>query len=166
VEHGHQIQAMGSIYSSAKEVIVWLGDGNEDSQEVIDFTKTVFTSPVGSTDNDDDSTATTRFQDQNRRSINKRLIDCFHQKNNPQLHKVCQLLQRPWWQRAWIVQEFVKAKDVVLHIGHQKVHWRALHEVVSFLAAMSAFVEPESGLLPARKSIDRARSSVSSALSR
>jgi hypothetical protein len=88
VERGHQVQAMGSIYSSAWEVIVWLGESNEDSHEVISFIKSLLTTVEESTD-DEDSIA-------NYLRMMEKTADRSHLRNNHHWHKICLLLQRPW----------------------------------------------------------------------
>lgn len=43
-------------------------------------------------------------------------------------------LQRLWFRRAWIVQEMVMAKNMVLICGSTIFHWSVLEEVLGFLA--------------------------------
>ncbi|KXJ93512.1 hypothetical protein Micbo1qcDRAFT_161532, partial [Microdochium bolleyi] len=42
---------------------------------------------------------------------------------------VMRIAQRPWFQRLWIVQEFVLARDVVFYCGTRTVHWGHLFAI-------------------------------------
>jgi hypothetical protein len=39
------------------------------------------------------------------------------------LRSIAELLARPWFQRAWVIQEFVVARDVEMFVGRHKCNW-------------------------------------------
>ncbi|KAL1387573.1 heterokaryon incompatibility protein-domain-containing protein [Phyllosticta capitalensis] len=45
------------------------------------------------------------------------------------------LFSEPWFQRVWVVQEALRAREAVLHCGEQKVQWKELVSVTLFLDA-------------------------------
>ena len=51
-------------------------------------------------------------------------------------HNLYDLLSRPWFQRVWTVQEFVLAKDVQLHIGHQPLKYSSFKQAMLLLGSV------------------------------
>lgn len=102
-ERGHQIALMGEIYSSARQVLVWLGPGlgvgndtgltsacSEGSQPIIvDDSDTELEDLMGS--------------------------DGVHD-----------LFENEWFQRAWVVQEFCLARSKRALIGAFSIRWEVL----------------------------------------
>ena len=58
---------------------------------------------------------------------------------------VINLLQRPWFQRTWIIQEAVLAKRAQVVCGNQSVPWAALERVVIAMNLYNGLVKPISG---------------------
>ncbi len=65
---------------------------------------------------------------------------------------VANLLQRPWFQRTWIIQEAVLAKRAQVVCGNQSVPWAALERVVIAMNLYSGRVKP----IPGYQEIDQA----------
>jgi hypothetical protein len=101
---------MGEIYRGSKRVVVWLGDSDDDSDNAVFFINSFLEhlgfSEIWTPHNLMKNPTAIRF-----------LEPCF-------MHlwqSVCRLLQREWWQRAWVVQEFLVGRDVVFRIGSKKL---------------------------------------------
>jgi hypothetical protein len=97
-ERNHQVGLMGDIYRNAKNVRAWLGPAGEESDFVLEFVE-----------RDGD-----RFRREKAgetlekipESEEKAFVDAFRA-----LHR------RPYWGRAWIKQEVILAKELVIHCG-------------------------------------------------
>ncbi|KAF2247175.1 HET-domain-containing protein, partial [Trematosphaeria pertusa] len=95
-ERNRQVQNMGTIYASARQVIIWLGDGAGDSEQVkpaFDFMKTgVF------------PTKEDPFFD---------LRSAFYY-----------IRSSEWFDRVWVIQELVLAtEDPIVYHRHDFVSW-------------------------------------------
>ncbi|KAH7134998.1 heterokaryon incompatibility protein-domain-containing protein [Dendryphion nanum] len=109
-EVGHQVRQMASIYSAAERVIVWLGFGN--AFEFFDQDEDLFTliqrfceHPKSSTDSEE-SRPSTAMSDASFETYSF-------------FSALGDLLQRPWFNRLWVVQEAGLAKSVLALFGDQ-----------------------------------------------
>jgi hypothetical protein len=85
-ERDEQIAKMGSIYSSARRVIIWLGERTEEVEGALQLVRK------------------TRYTIDRDRT----LVDW---------SPVLNLLRRPWFQRTWIIQEAVLAREPLVACG-------------------------------------------------
>jgi Heterokaryon incompatibility protein (HET) len=127
-ERGHQVQNMGLIYSQATSVIVWLGVESPTSRIAFDFIPYVqqnkskywrdYSRKLGT------SSTFTSDAAQN--------LDIYaHQKwcrrNKALAYAITDpvegLLADPWFQRLWIVQEAVLAKQLTVQCGRRTESW-------------------------------------------
>ncbi len=69
---------------------------------------------------------------------------------------VISLLQRPWFQRTWVIQEAVLAKRALVICGDQSVAWAVLERVALSINAYHGFVKS----VPGYDKIDRAMHAV------
>ncbi|KAH8669680.1 heterokaryon incompatibility protein-domain-containing protein [Tricladium varicosporioides] len=111
-ERGYQVEMMGNIYTRANRVIVWLGPG----LEIFKPANNVFheyESLVASIRawNDD-----ALYE---RDALVKRLL--LTSTNSSQNRRaILEVLKLPWFERAWIFQEFVLARQVCMLLGEFK----------------------------------------------
>lgn len=56
---------------------------------------------------------------------------------------VSKLLQRGWWQRAWVVQELVVAREVLVQCGFVSLTWDSFVQLVDTSAAMPWFSDSD-----------------------
>lgn len=91
-EKNHQVGMMGQIYYNAKEVLVWLGPAADDSDLLFD-----------------------------RLSAGKFSGSSYSKEQFPADQALKQMLERDYWQRAWTIQEFALAKEVVLYCGSKSM---------------------------------------------
>ncbi|EMD93915.1 hypothetical protein COCHEDRAFT_1094008, partial [Bipolaris maydis C5] len=110
-EKGHQVQQMGEIYQTAERVIIWLGTGSEDSDNLMEFLRTLSSNAeVHSTS----QLVPRNLQDRYRESMRK-------------------LLERPWFRRVWIIQEVAKARRAIIACGWKSVSTRVFTKAPSLL---------------------------------
>ncbi|KAL2821837.1 heterokaryon incompatibility protein-domain-containing protein [Aspergillus cavernicola] len=95
-ERGHQVNLMGDIYSNAHFVVSWLGSGTIDTRIAIKAISMYNTTP-----------------DESAKS------GILAQKD----HQIVSLLKLPYFERMWIVQEFILAKEVIMICGPDSFWW-------------------------------------------
>lgn len=95
-ERSVQIPLMKQIYSKASCVKVWLGEAADNSDNAMELLETLARIPES--DNDEIEAI--------GRSLTLTDMIC-----------VRMLLQRPWWRRVWVIQEFAVARTVIMHCG-------------------------------------------------
>jgi hypothetical protein len=99
-ERGQQVRFMGSIYASARNTIIYLGESDEQSDRAIralNDTGGVSDFP-GDFPNDES------------------LKDCI----------VSSILSRPWFTRVWVLQELALSQNPIIQCGHSRVRWGRL----------------------------------------
>jgi hypothetical protein len=111
-ERGSQIGLMRDIYSSAKSVIVWLGEENKHTLAVVDLIQRLPSIPMD-----------------RLRTINPLDLANTRTKAMMQLGdwKGCaELFQRAWFYRTWIIQEIAVASKVTVICGSHIILWEDL----------------------------------------
>ncbi|KAF2816633.1 heterokaryon incompatibility, partial [Mytilinidion resinicola] len=89
-ERNHQVSAMGQLYSSAAEVIVWLGEGSEHGYYIMEFL--------------------CRFEEAGPKKMARSDVKRFMGSTSPSGSQAIQtLLNVQYWKRIWIIQEIVLA---------------------------------------------------------
>ncbi|KAH7346049.1 heterokaryon incompatibility protein-domain-containing protein [Pyrenochaeta sp. MPI-SDFR-AT-0127] len=114
-ERSKQVQLMRDIYSNAKRVIVWLGEEAEDTKAGVEFLKAleVHSSPK------EHAADVLRAAPSNLTAILNGIREL--------------LLDRSYWNRLWIVQEVMCAKDLVVHCGSLTVGYEILGKVYDII---------------------------------
>ncbi|KAH7633557.1 heterokaryon incompatibility protein-domain-containing protein [Sordaria sp. MPI-SDFR-AT-0083] len=100
-ERGHQVQSMAKIYAKASRVIVWLGKEAAGSDQALEEIRIAAER--------DQALEETRIAAElpTKRLDNKAGI--------------LTLLQRPWFQRIWVLQEVAAARHILIKCGSAKV---------------------------------------------
>ena len=128
-EKSAQVQLMGSIYRSAKRVIVWLGDQSETSEMAMRFLpglEAALSTYHGK------SSANTIFNaqlGQELKSTHFVLPPC----KAAEWTSLSELFARPWFRRLWIVQEVVLGQEVQLQCGRSNLPWSTLEQLMKNL---------------------------------
>ncbi|KAH9875470.1 hypothetical protein J1614_004962 [Plenodomus biglobosus] len=125
-ERNSQVQLMGILYAEAERVLIWLGEADETTDELVDMLESDDTPITPGPDIEDFIAAHTVYAVE----LCRRLI----------LFDIIAL--RPWWQRVWTVQECVLPRnDPVFRCGLQTFSWERFFEVfyASFLKAQAGF---------------------------
>lgn len=98
-EKNHQVRLMGRIYSTAEEVVVWLGEGDES--DVVRMIQAVGNDPEMRWTN-----------------------DVFP---NELLIKLYFFLRKPWWYRIWTAQEAALAQKLTYYYGNERIQGAVMH---------------------------------------
>ncbi|TGO43697.1 hypothetical protein BCON_1056g00010 [Botryotinia convoluta] len=93
-ERKQQVQLMAKIYSSAHRVIVWLGEQTVEIKGAL--------------------------EDIQLAANNEELIE--HSKKEIKQQHILNLLQNPWFQRIWVLQEVAAARDVLIMCGSTTIN--------------------------------------------
>ncbi|MCJ1405246.1 hypothetical protein MMC11_008473 [Xylographa trunciseda] len=106
-ERNQQVAQMRSIYAEAKEVIVWLGEPDEHSEKALPFLRDLErrVKPAGGYE---------AFLAEYSRTIKKYPV----LEQSPDYEgwlALNEFLARPWFERAWIIQEVTVAIETVIH---------------------------------------------------
>ena len=112
-ERNHQVGHMHEIYSSASFVLIWLGEGDSNTQMFLDFVnKGLWTSEFFLT-------------------RGARILDPSGYKiTGPEPEEdlilregVRKMIRNPFWGRSWIVQELLLAKRIEITMGSHRINW-------------------------------------------
>ncbi|CAI6342528.1 unnamed protein product [Periconia digitata] len=114
-ERNNQVALMGSIYTKASKVIVWLGRRSANSDLAMDHLMSL--ARVSKEENQ--SAAILTFANANCFDAWQALLD---------------LLHRNWWKRAWVIQEFVLAKTIEIACGDRILFEEQLLQAQEILA--------------------------------
>jgi Heterokaryon incompatibility protein (HET) len=108
-ERSSQVQIMGEIFSSACQVVLWLGEEKDDSDLAMDLIQAMGTRSFSLHDIGSWET----------------FLDMFGLKSWRGLDAWA---RRPAWARIWILQEFVLGRELLLMCGTKSVEWPILEE--------------------------------------
>jgi tetratricopeptide (TPR) repeat protein len=113
-ERSSQVQLMRDIYSEATCTLVWLGEEKDDSQIAMCFLKELetSTSPV--------KIALRALQDSLQNPLINALESLF--------------TRREYWNRLWVVQEVICAKDAVVHCGTESIRYETISNFFTVFA--------------------------------
>jgi hypothetical protein len=109
-EKSRQIQKMAAIYDQAYNVRVWLGPTTESSAIAMEFVKHLV----------------------NLSDIDKLTKDPGTLK---QWTAFMELMQLPWFNRRWIIQELAMAREPIIYCGNQTVSWEEFTYAVDIFVA-------------------------------
>ncbi|XP_014550595.1 hypothetical protein COCVIDRAFT_42925 [Bipolaris victoriae FI3] len=125
-EKSHQVPLMGSIYSSAKRVVVWLGQGDEKYIiEAFEYSTEV-------------AKACLRYDEERGLPLNHEeryeTLDFPKDAFPPSAWKSLQeLYERPWFSRVWCVQEIRLAQAAFVLWGDFGIDWQYLSLAASWV---------------------------------
>ncbi|KAH7078181.1 heterokaryon incompatibility protein-domain-containing protein [Paraphoma chrysanthemicola] len=100
-EKNHQIGLMFKIYSRAANVVIYLGDAEQDSDMAIDFIKEC-----------DDPTS-------NSSSLS-------HPKSDALVQALEKFFRRHWFTRIWVIQEAMLLTNGIVYCGSKSLSWSAI----------------------------------------
>lgn len=107
-ERNHQVGMMGDVYSSAEGVIVWLGSCDEGTSRTLNL---IF-----------------EELEQYNAGILRRLRREWRYHQRVALKSLC---NRPYWGRAWVVQEYLLAKTIDIWYGSLRGSSRLVRQAIS-----------------------------------
>jgi hypothetical protein len=122
LEQNNQVTKMDRVFQTAYKVIAWVGPEEGDSRVAMETIRSwpegtphsYRVSPYGVPPDNapDDGVPVHGFQ------------------IYPQLESVIKFFRREYWYRAWVIQELVLARNIVIHCGHHKVHWKKIEDML------------------------------------
>ena len=124
-ERSSQVALMHQIYGNAKQVLVWLGPGDERTGHVFSLFERLSTaSPDYGVDPLDfkDPQPWTAAKEMTPAQIE--LLDQIPQTYD--LNGMDEFYSLPWFRRLWVVQEITLARHIVLHCGEFETPWTTL----------------------------------------
>ncbi len=120
-EKGIQVRLMNKIFQTADLVIAWICHEYEGSHQVIETLANIETLR-----NTLESDPFVHGLIHNSRSSSRKVPDA----RDNIWTKINLLLKRPWFQRAWIVQELVLAPNVLILCGRSELDWDQFFEAL------------------------------------
>ncbi|KAL7919416.1 heterokaryon incompatibility domain-containing protein [Trichoderma austrokoningii] len=119
-ERASQVQLMGRLYESSHITIVWLGPGDADSDQAMEFFLTLC-----------------QRRDELVEAWEKRqLREMPSDLDMPEKWRVLRdLLQRPWWRRVWTIQEFILPSRLVFFCGTKHMSHSQFPKAMSGLSS-------------------------------
>jgi hypothetical protein len=114
-ERNQQVSIMGQVYSRADEVLVWLGEDADDSEELFDYVAGI-----------SDDTIFLCKEDYYGKVFSYSGLFVNSEYRQPYGRALCALFHRKYWNRLWIIQEIVLAREIKVYCGEQWVHSRQL----------------------------------------
>ncbi|KAK3711102.1 hypothetical protein LTR37_009889 [Vermiconidia calcicola] len=108
-ERAHQVWSMQNIYSFSKKVVVWLGQEDDKTRKFCDYAKKMRRG--------DDSSKI-------RNTLNKIM-------SPRELQDAIQnVLQRPYFQRVWVIPEVALSRFTTIAIGPHRITWDNLARLI------------------------------------
>ncbi|KKY31929.1 putative heterokaryon incompatibility [Diaporthe ampelina] len=142
-EKNQQVRHMQKVYGKAEKVFIWLGEADEASHRAISFTKRVCARLAAAGLEPVENLDPRRYTE---RDFERGLTDFLDPSHDDDWEAVAQFLMRPWWTRAWIVQEVVSAKNAEFRCGSESIDWSLMAMMIALLAhcklAISEFPHP------------------------
>lgn len=142
-EKSHQVPLMGSIYSSAKRAVVWLGPGEvQHTRRAFDCCRRVAAAcglfdyfcgrDPGHSERHDELPLSERWFD----------LSAFS--------SLLELFNRPWFSRIWCIQEIRLAEDALVMWGDNEISWTDLSVSASWMfdrSGLRDYSDPVTSLL-------------------
>jgi ankyrin repeat protein len=125
-ERRHQVQHISYIYKEAERVVIWLGEGTQESDFLMDSIKQLQENNV-------------KVEGDWRRSAQlwmrprTGLGGINTHQNDKWTEGMELMLRRPWFQRIWILQEIANARVATIHCGKKSVSARTFAQVPSII---------------------------------
>jgi hypothetical protein len=139
-ERSSQVRLMSTIYKTATHTAVWLGEETDQSRcafqllhslESLDHLKQWYMLPP--------STLTSVIEENLIKFDN-------HLNNMPNAVAGLRdfwndVMRRPWWTRAWIIQEIVLSSNATLICGRSSISWKSFQILFNFLGSSAVRVD-------------------------
>lgn len=119
-EKKRQVRLMRAIFKNAVRVLAHLGEAAEDSESAYDLLKMLGTANLAVAFSvDPQHHIGSRLYDEDKRKI-------LPGRGDSSWEAIRAIFRRPWFRRAWIVQEVCVAKDIELYCGNWNLNWLIL----------------------------------------
>ncbi|KAF7555978.1 hypothetical protein G7046_g6420 [Stylonectria norvegica] len=123
VERGLQVQLMSDIYRTAGSVIVWLGDSSQNSPAAFRLMHQLHAAAMKTAETDRDTPI-----------IESELEKLgLPERKSPDWTAIDTIYWRPWFTRAWIIQEVSFAKEAIIWCGEDSISWTDFAIVADYI---------------------------------
>jgi hypothetical protein len=133
VERGHQVSIMQNIYSKSMQTLIWLGDADHHSNLAMEFALFIRKLLAGLVDlNSDTFTAgihCSRLRGLLRGDVDFSRDEVSHYDFKAMREATQSLLSRPWFRRAWVLQEVSRSSAVVAIAGSIACQWEDIRNL-------------------------------------
>ncbi|RAH52211.1 HET-domain-containing protein [Aspergillus piperis CBS 112811] len=113
-ERASQVSIMRDIYQGSNVTIIWLGDGDERAESLFGLAQRVYDQSHSDVESTEESLM-----------LMRELTNTEDQRQSLEL-LVTGILRRPWWTRAWVLQEAVVSAELLVKCGNYEVTWLPL----------------------------------------
>lgn len=142
LERNAQVSIMADVFRAAQSVTVWLGPEDQftaDALAAIEAISPLMALTASNSSPEErrawDNISYTDFYDDRWYS---RVTEATRLQGSITHHQwlgLLALLSRPWFQRAWVVQELALARQATVICGEQMLHWTRLAATLTFIHA-------------------------------
>ncbi|KAM7185851.1 Heterokaryon incompatibility protein (HET) domain containing protein [Naviculisporaceae sp. PSN 640] len=112
-ERTRQVQLMGDVYGKAKRVLIWLGEGDEESASTFSYISEYAQSAIPGRE--------LVYIEQ----LALRLRIMGYYERHQLMNAVIKTTTRPWFTRMWPLQELALGTEIVVHCGDNSLSWNS-----------------------------------------
>ena len=128
-ERSHQVRSMDKIYTFASVVRIWLGAPSSWTKELFVFLNTTAEQQAS-------------LPSHKRHSLKvEGMLLGERDRATPILRTLRDICSRPYWERAWILQEVMLSGIKILHCGSYKAQWNVFYDVLKRLSEYTSEIE-------------------------
>ncbi|KAI4284671.1 MAG: hypothetical protein L6R38_001249 [Xanthoria sp. 2 TBL-2021] len=125
-EKNQQVAIMQHIYTCADTVLIWSGQADPDSRAAFILAQDVLQAEASMSPSDLLG-AIRGMREPERLGLPPA--------SSPLWYDLFALIQRPWFKRAWVVQELATASQAIVMCGNDRLSWDDFHSVFDYLLA-------------------------------
>jgi hypothetical protein len=122
-ERNNQVVQMGEIYAGAERVVIWLGEASRDSDLALVFMLKLHRNFAGMGEISMEKVQSHPYGELN---LSLALKEFLNPRRRDEREAGARILARPWWRRAWVVQELVVAKEAICYCGQSSIPWSVI----------------------------------------
>jgi hypothetical protein len=126
IERNTQVLMMGDIYAKSRNVVIWLGESDSETEEAI----SLITKFGNAVEVPSDSSNWSKCMFNDPKFYEKTGLEPFR---IAQWELIAHFLARRWFRRLWVLQEIVLGTPTNVVIGHYILEFEALQFTVGFL---------------------------------
>jgi hypothetical protein len=124
-ERNSQVAKMSTIYSNAFRVVIWLGDEMDSDVDAFNFIANF--DSLDLTIDGDMSLQVSTAEPQLQALLAKEML------SGKSWNSINQLLNKPWFRRAWIIQEVCFATRAKVVCGTRTCDWQSLAKLILYV---------------------------------
>lgn len=142
LERNAQVAIFADVFRAAQSITIWLGPEDQftaDALAAVEAISPLMALSAANTTRETkrawDDISYTDFFDEGWYSKVAEVAGLQGNVTHRQWLGLLALLSRPWFQRAWVVQELALARQAIVVCGERMVHWTRLAATLSFIRA-------------------------------